>query len=97
MFTYVALNCVFLAGLLAFAMRYRRSLKRTPLLLSLIIVIVLTALFDPVMIGVGLVGYDPTKLLGMYWFGAPIEDFSYALLAVPLVALLWNAFEAKND
>lgn len=44
-------------------------------------VLVLTAVFDSVIIAVGLVDYDPATLLGLRIGMAPIEDFSYAIAA----------------
>ena len=96
MTTYVALNLVFmvlLAGLYAYGCRY---IHGRALLLCLAGVLALTALFDPIMIAVGLVAYDADKLAGIYWLGAPIEDFAYAVFAVPFVALVWSMLERRD-
>jgi len=42
------------------------------------------------------VGYDTSKLLGVYVGYAPIEDFFYAILAAVLVPWAWNRFGAKK-
>ena len=47
--------------------------------------IALTIVFDNVIVGIGLVDYDETKILGLRVPFAPIEDFSYTLGAVMLV------------
>ena len=52
--------------------------------MTLVVVLVLTAIFDNVIIGVGLVAYDPQLLSGLYIGLAPIEDFAYAVVA-PIV------------
>lgn len=89
MTTYLILNCLFLFTLVLFL---PAALKKPSKAwwITLAIVVALTAIFDPIIIALGIVDYDPSKLLGVYWFGAPIEDFFYALYAVILVPLVWK-------
>lgn len=94
--TYMLLNTVFFALLAVIVMVARKRLSLRGVLVTLGAVVALTAVFDPIMIAVGLVDYDSTKLLGLYWFGAPLEDFAYSLFAVPFVACLWHILE-RND
>lgn len=97
MFLYLAMNLVFLTSLLFLPRRVRRSPKRL-FWITMGVMIVLTAIFDPIIIGLGIVDYDPTKILGIRLFGAPIEDFFYAVYAVLLVPALWRLFgEKKTD
>jgi len=65
--------------------------------IALAILIVLTAIFDSIIIGAGIVGYDTNKILGLYVGFAPIEDFFYAILAIIIVPALWNLFEPKKE
>ena len=53
-------------------------------------VLLLTAVFDNVLVGTGIVGYDATRLSGAYVGVAPIEDFAYAIAAVLLLPALWR-------
>lgn len=87
--TYLILNCLFLFTLILFL---PATLKKPSKAwwIALAIVVALTAIFDPIIIALGIVDYDPSKLIGVYWFGAPIEDFFYALYAVILVPLVWK-------
>ncbi len=64
--------------------------------LTLAILLVLTAVFDSLIIWAGIVGYDTQKILGLYVGKAPIEDFFYAVLAVVIVPALWNLFGDKK-
>lgn len=57
--------------------------------LTLVIVLALTTIFDPIIIALDIVGYDTSKLIGLFIFGAPIEDFFYALYAACIVPLIW--------
>ena len=92
MATYVALNVVFLAVVLA-VLKWRRLLVwNRSVIVTLCILIACTAVFDSLIIAAGIVDYDTTKILGMYIGTAPIEDFMYALLAAAIVPALWKGF-----
>lgn len=93
--TYLLLNLVFTVA--AIGVMYLRKLPLTrPLVYSILTVIALTATFDPIIIGLDIVAYDPSKLIGVYWFGAPVEDFFYAILAPILVYVLWHTIGKKD-
>lgn len=91
MMTYFWMNVVFFIILAGVLVVFGRRIHTRALLMSLVVVVGMTAVFDPIMIAIGLVEYDSSKLLGAYWLGAPLEDFAYALFAVPFVAALWHA------
>lgn len=57
--------------------------------LAVAILLVMTAVFDNVMIGIGLVGYDAAKISGVFIGIAPLEDFSYSVAALILLPSLW--------
>jgi len=90
--TYWALNGIFLGVVVIVvgaAIASRRAPKWTIVLGTLAIVLVMTAIFDNVMIGVGLVGYDSALISGAFIGIAPLEDFAYAVGAVLLLPSLW--------
>ncbi|MBX0298799.1 lycopene cyclase domain-containing protein [Cryobacterium sp. 1639] len=57
--------------------------------LALAAVLVLTAVFDNIMIGVGLVAYDPALINGAFVGIAPVEDFAYPVAAALLLPAVW--------
>ena len=59
--------------------------------------LLLTLIFDNVIIATGMVAYDHTRILGLYLGVAPIEDFLYTVLALLLVPALWNMFGKKQS
>ncbi|WP_150307482.1 lycopene cyclase domain-containing protein [Planctomonas psychrotolerans] len=65
--------------------------------LPIVLLLVLTAIFDNVMIGVGLVGYDPDTLLGVYIGIAPIEDFAYSIAALILLPATWYLLRRRRN
>ena len=68
--------------------QYRQALAVLGMALG--IMLVLTAVFDNVMIAAGLFDYGEQTLLGLYLGRAPVEDFLYPLAAVILMpALCW--------
>ncbi|HEX4058260.1 MAG TPA: lycopene cyclase domain-containing protein [Galbitalea sp.] len=90
--TYWSLNAIFLAvvALVAIvAIATRRSPRWLAVLLAAGILLVLTAVFDNVMIGIGLVGYDRALISGVFIGRAPIEDFAYTVAAVVLLPSVW--------
>ena len=52
----------------------------------------MTAVFDNLIILAGIVSYDESTLSGLKIFVAPIEDFAYTLVLVPLSALVQSYF-----
>jgi lycopene cyclase domain-containing protein len=90
--TYWALNSIFLAivALTAVAaVLARRHPNWRAVGLTAAVVVFMTAIFDNIMIGVGLVGYDESKISGVFIGIAPLEDFAYAIAAVVLLPSLW--------
>lgn len=77
--------------------------RRHTLLVSLIafaVVALLTAVFDTIMIAVGLFTYAEEHLIGWRIGLAPIEDFSYVFVVALLLPALWALLRrdrAKDD
>lgn len=89
--TYWGLNAIFLAVVIVVALvaTVRRGIRWPAVGIALGILLIMTAVFDNVMIGVGLVGYDESKISGAFIGIAPLEDFAYALAAAVLLPSLW--------
>ena len=102
--TYTAVNLPFLGAVLvvaviAFIVEYRRrqaleSTERTRNTVfdvagALIVVVLLTAIFDNAIIAAGIVAYDPDQISGRFVGLAPIEDFAYAVAAGVGLPALW--------
>ena len=90
--TYALLNLPFLLVALVVLLVARRRTGRpgwASVGLALAVMLVLTAVFDNVMIGVGLVAYDDAQRLGVQVGVAPIEDFAYTLAAGLLLPAVW--------
>lgn len=62
---------------------------------GLVVLLLMTALFDNIMIGIGLVGYDPALISGAFIGVAPLEDFAYAIAAAVLLPSLWVLLERR--
>jgi len=60
-----------------------------------LLLLAMTAVFDNIMIGVGLVGYDETLISGVFIGIAPLEDFAYALAAVVLLPSIWSLLSPR--
>lgn len=97
--TYWLLNLCFLvpaALVLAAALirRRRRSRSNRTFLATLgasaAVLLLLTAVFDNLMITAGLFGYNPDRISGAFLGLAPLEDFAYPLAAALLLPALWE-------
>lgn len=64
--------------------------------LAAVVLIALTAVFDNIMIGVGLFTYPETHLSGIRIGLAPIEDFSYPVCAAFLVPAVATLLERRR-
>jgi lycopene cyclase domain-containing protein len=95
MATYLLVNLIFIIGIvMAFRLRPRKPSKA--IWLSLIALLILTAVFDSLIVGFGIVGYDTEKILGVYVGNAPIEDFFYAVMALLIVVVVWNKLGTRH-
>lgn len=96
MATYLLVNLIFIVAILAFVkVGYRKPSKRWWIMLG--VLLVLTAVFDSVLVYFEVVGYDLDKILGMYVGYAPVEDFFYAIFAAIIVPWAWHKFGARDD
>jgi small toxic polypeptide LdrA/B/C/D len=94
--TYWALNAVFLSAALAVAIPAASVLKGRGRKAALaaagcaaVVVLVLTAVFDNLMIAAGLFSYSSELISGVSVGLAPLEDFAYPVAAVLLLPSLW--------
>ncbi|GAA2969790.1 lycopene cyclase domain-containing protein [Microbacterium terrae] len=60
------------------------------------VLVVLTAIFDNLMIAAGLFTYPPEHLSGIRIGLAPIEDFSYAVCAAFLVPAVFTLLQRRE-
>jgi lycopene cyclase domain-containing protein len=75
------------AALVVLARAGRRVL--VPALVGLVVLVALTAVFDNVIVGTGIVAYDDGRILGLRVGVAPVEDFSYCVVAALALPALW--------
>lgn len=94
--SYWALNAVFLVAALAVGTAAVLGLKGWGRSVTLAaaggaaaVVLVLTAVFDNLMIAAGLFTYAPEMISGAMVGLAPLEDFAYPVAAVLLLPALW--------
>lgn len=87
--TYWALNAVFLAIVAVAAVLAARRLPWPAVGVTAAVILVMTAVFDNVMISVGLVAYAPDLISGAFVGVAPLEDFAYAIAAIVGLPSLW--------
>lgn len=95
MATYLLINTAFLVvTFIILRMRPHAPSKRW--VAVLVVLLILTAVFDSLIVFLSIVGYDPDKILGIFIGFAPIEDFFYAIYAAIIVPLFWNRLGGKH-
>jgi lycopene cyclase domain-containing protein len=97
--TYTLLNIVFLAVVAVVgvaAVLARRSPNWRAVGLASILLIALTAIFDNVIIGTGIVDYDDALISGIRIGVAPIEDFAYTVAALVLLPAVWHLLPTRT-
>jgi lycopene cyclase domain-containing protein len=97
--TYWALNAVFLGVVAVVAIAALIS-RRSPIWravgLAAIPLLILTAVFDNVLVGTGIVGYDEALISGAKIGVAPLEDFAYTIAALVLLPSLWALLSPRE-
>ncbi|MET0975541.1 MAG: lycopene cyclase domain-containing protein [Leifsonia sp.] len=97
--SYAALDLIVLAivaVVAAIALPRRPRLIR-PIILTIVVLFALTAVFDNIMISVGLMVYSDEGRSGIDLGLAPIEDFAYPLAGALLLPSIWVLIGRKED
>lgn len=93
--TNIVLNVLVLVALVAVSWRVLHGLRLGALVWTAFLLCLLTMVFDTTMIAADLYVFDPDKILGVYLWGAPLEDFAYAIGAALAMPVLWTVLERR--
>jgi len=93
--TYLTLTLVVLLMFAIYALMLRRWLLLSPILKTAAVMLLMTLVFDNLIIATGIVDYDPGKISGIRLGVAPIEDFAYTLVALVLVPSVFNFLRSR--
>lgn len=89
--TYLLLSVPFLVAAVVLwavrAKRYRHQGAVTGTVMA--VLLILTVVFDNLMVAAGLVGYDDSNNLGIFLGRIPIEDLFYSVFVVLVVTAFW--------
>jgi len=93
---YLALNCVFM--LMAFVI-LNVVVRKSPWKLigwTLLVMVLVTLVFDNVIVALGIVDYDLNKISGVLLGLVPVEDFAYTIVSVLAVSSIWHLMTRKK-
>jgi len=93
-FAYLVLNLGVAALVYAATRRYVRTSRKWWVVLGGLLL--LTLVFDSIIIGLGIVEYHENSILGIRLGLAPIEDFFYTIAAALLIPALWKLTNKKE-
>ncbi|MFZ4118006.1 MAG: lycopene cyclase domain-containing protein [Rhodoluna sp.] len=88
--TYLALNLTFMFIALVILNLVSRKSPWRAIGFTMLWMLLVTLVFDNVIIGLEIVGYDKSKISGILLGLAPIEDFAYTVVAVLAVSIIWT-------
>lgn len=97
--TYALLVAIFGAGALALLLVARRRLPHgtvLALLVAFAALVVLTIVFDSLMVASDLFSYGSDHISGLYLWLAPIEDLAYPAVALVVVVAAWSLVPARR-
>ncbi|MDO5099597.1 MAG: lycopene cyclase domain-containing protein [Corynebacterium sp.] len=87
--TYTLISIPFLLGaIVLWLIKRPKPLAVTGIVLA--VLLVLTAIFDNLMIWAKLVGYGESQRLGIHIGLVPLEDFFYPIVAVLIITAVWR-------
>lgn len=96
MATYLILNLIFLTVVLG-VLAWRKVLTRgRAVWVTLAVLMMMTIVFDSLLIYFGMFTYPADKILGIHVGLAPIEDLFYALLAGLAVPAIWKGLNRER-
>ena len=93
---YLALNLTFMLTAFVILNVFVRKTPWRILSFTLLGMLLVTSIFDNIIIGLNIVNYDSSKLSGWFIGLAPIEDFAYTVVSVLAVATIWNRLTGKK-
>jgi len=94
--TNIVLNVLVLVVLAGVCAPVLRRMRAGALVWTALHLCLLTMVFDTAMIAADLYVFDEDKILGVYLWGAPLEDFAYAVAAALGMPVLWTVLERRD-
>lgn len=90
-YLYLALAFIAVAGAVALALRrHTGGPSFAAVGATVLVLVVMTVVFDNLMIAAGLVDYADEHLMGLLVGRAPVEDLSYPIAGALLLPALWH-------
>lgn len=96
MATYIIVNIVFVV-VTFIVLRIKVHSPSKKWFAMLLVLLVLTAIFDSMLVYFSIIDYAPEKILGIRIGYAPVEDFFYAIYAALVVPFIWNKLGGRHD
>jgi lycopene cyclase domain-containing protein len=90
MCNYALIDAIFLALAFVISLLTLKVHHVRRWVITLLIMVALTAVFDSIIISLNIVAYEPQHLLGFRIGRAPIEDFGYTIASVIVTPCIWQ-------
>jgi len=93
---YLALNVVFMLMAFVILNVINRKSPWRAISWTLLVMCLVTLIFDNVIVGLGIVDYDSSKISGLLLGLVPVEDFAYTVVSVLAVSSIWHMMTRKK-
>lgn len=93
---YLALNVVFMLMAFVILNVINRKSPWRAIGWTLLVMCLVTLIFDNVIVGLGIVDYDSSKISGLLLGLVPVEDFAYTVVSVLTVSSIWHMMTRKK-
>ena len=96
--TYALMNTPFILAALVISFYFDRQVfRRKSTRTLLILLLVMTTIFDTYLTRMPIVGYNQDALLGVKLGTIPVEDYAYTIVLAFLPPSVWRKYGKKED
>lgn len=90
MYRYIILNLAVLSAISVLLIFSNTKINLRRFIKTAAVLVIMTIVFDNIMISLNLFEYNTNYILGLYIGKAPVEDFVYSIVAAIIVPFVWE-------
>ncbi len=93
---YLILNSIIVLIVFLITWFYNKDLFNKKWFLATLVLLVMTAIFDSLIVGNEIVAYNDDSYLNLFIGMAPIEDFAYTIAGMMIIPTVWKYLGSKE-
>lgn len=95
--TYLGVNIILSLTILAVLKFYRALKWNRAVTVTAVILLLITIVFDSLIIIAGIVAYESSNISGIMIWAAPIEDLIYAFMIAVIIPCVWDKQDKEKN